>query len=121
MTRSANLAKSAGASLKPTVTPSVPPTIAVAIPSRYPPNAVAKNTAGKYGVKNTSGRIRERHHRAAVDKARQEAANPTLKSSDGCDVPCQARRNSSINFTMDHIRSDDQRISDNAEYRGNIR
>jgi len=54
-------------------------------------------------VKNTSGRIRERHHRAAVDKARQEAANPTLKSSDGCDVPCQARRNSSINFSMDHI------------------
>jgi hypothetical protein len=54
-------------------------------------------------VKNTSGRISERHHRAAVDKARQEAANPMLKSGEGWDVPCQPRRNSSINFTMGHI------------------
>jgi hypothetical protein len=44
---------------------------------------VAKNTAGIYGVKNTSGRIRERHHRAAVAKATQDAANPMLKSGDG--------------------------------------
>jgi hypothetical protein len=64
---------------------------------------VAKNTAGKYGVKNTSGRIRERHHRVMLDKTMQEAANPTLKSGDGRDVPCQPRRNSSINFPMPHI------------------
>jgi hypothetical protein len=37
-----------------------------------PPNAVAKNTAGKYGVKKTSGRISERHQRAAVASARQQ-------------------------------------------------
>jgi hypothetical protein len=51
-------------------------------------------------VKNTSGRIRESDHRAAVDKARQDAANPMLKSGDGWDIPCQPCRNSSINFTM---------------------
>src|SRR5713226_8613143 len=110
MTRSVSLAKSAGASLKSMVTPSVPPRIAVAIPIRYPPNAVAKNTAGIYGMKNTSGRIRERHHRAAVARARQQAANPMLKSGDGSDDPCQPRRNSSINFTMGYITSADQRI-----------
>src|SRR3982074_3724490 len=108
--RRASLVKSAGPSLKLTVAPSVPPTRAVAIPIRKPPNAVAKNTAGKYGVKNTSGRIRERDKRAAVDRAMQEAANPRLRSSDGWDIPCQPRRNSSINFTMDHITSGHQRI-----------
>ena len=41
------LAKSSGALLKFTVTPSVPAARAVAIPTRKPPNAVAKNTAGK--------------------------------------------------------------------------
>ena len=33
--------------LTPTVVPSAPPKSAVAIPTRKPPNAVAKNTAGK--------------------------------------------------------------------------
>src|SRR5450755_2207746 len=102
MTSNAILARSAGASLKLTVTPSVPPTSAVAIPTRSPPNAVAKNTAGIYGVKKTSGRIRTRHHRAAVDSRRQQAAKLALKSGDGCDVPRQPRRNSAINFTMGH-------------------
>ncbi len=89
--------------LKLMATPSAPLASAVAIPTRTPPNAVAKNTAGKYGVKNTSGRIRERHHRARVARARQDAANPMLKTGVGCDIPCQPRRNSSINFTMIHI------------------
>src|SRR5664279_6094967 len=100
---SANRAESAVAALKLTVTPSAPPASAVTTPIRRPPNAVAKNTAGKYGVKNTSGRIKARHHRASVDKARQKAANPTLKSAEGCDMPCQASRNWSINFAMGNI------------------
>src|SRR5437868_6367748 len=115
MTISAHLAKSTGASPKLTLTPSPPPSIAVAIPIRYPPNAVAKNTAGKYGVKNTSGRIWERTQRAAVAKARLDAANPMLKSGDGSDIPCQARRNSSINFTIRHITSAEQRIQNKAK------
>src|SRR6266566_1515022 len=102
MTSSAILAKSAVPSAKLTVTTRAPPRIAVAIPTRSPPNAVAKNTAGIYGVKKTSGRIRARHHRAAVDSRRQQAAKLALKSGDGCDIPRQPRRNSSINFTMDH-------------------
>jgi hypothetical protein len=65
---------------------------------------VAKNTAGKYGVKKTSGRIIERHHRAVVDRTRQDAANPVLKSGEGSDIPCQPRRNSSINLAMGHVR-----------------
>jgi hypothetical protein len=99
---SAILAKSAVLSPKLTVAPSAPPRIAVAIPTRRPPNAVAKNTAGIYGVKNMSVRIRARHQRAAVDKATQETANPMLKSSDGRDIPCQPLRNSSINSAMGH-------------------
>src|SRR6266436_9643124 len=121
MTRSTSLAKSAGASPKLTVTPSAPPKIAVAIPSLYPPDAVTKNTAGKYGMKNTSGRISERPHRAAVAKARQEAANPMLKSGDGSDVPSQPRRNSSINFTMGYITSADGLIQNNANRSKNTR
>jgi hypothetical protein len=38
-----------------------------------------------------------------LDKTTQQAANPMLKSGDGSDVPCQPRRNSSINFAMRHI------------------
>src|ERR1700722_14907682 len=87
--KSASLAKSGDASLKLTVAPSTPPAAAVAIPTRKPPNAVAKNTAGKYGVKKTSGRISESDHRAKVASARQQAANPMLKSGDGWAVPCQ--------------------------------
>src|SRR5205809_4756763 len=68
-------------------------------------------------MKNTSGRIRERHHRAAVARARQEAANPMLKSGDGSDVPCQPRRNSSINFIMDYITSADWRIQNKSSRR----
>jgi hypothetical protein len=86
--------------------------MAVAIPIRTPPNAVAKNTAGIYGVKNMSGRIRAKHHRAAVDNARQEAANPVLKAGVGWDIPCQPLRNSSINFTM---RRKGQPISESPE------
>src|SRR6266404_2466917 len=77
----------------------VPPKFSVR-PSVPPAKAVAKNTAGKYGVKNTSGRSRERHHRAPVAKATQEVAKPILKSGDGRVIPCQPCRNSSINFTM---------------------
>src|SRR3977135_4075023 len=103
ISNSANRAESVVASLKLPATPSAPPASAVTAPMRRPPNAVAKNTAGKYGVKNTSGRIRARHHRAPVDKAREEAANPRLKSGEGCVMPCQASRNWSINFAMGHI------------------
>jgi hypothetical protein len=49
-----------------------------------------------------SGRTKAKPHRAAVDSARQAAANPTLKIGLGWDIPCQPRRNSSINFTMRH-------------------
>src|SRR5260370_21088613 len=82
---------------------------------------MTKNTAGKYGMKNTSGRISERPHRAAVASARQEAANPMLKSGDGSDVPCQPRRNSSINFTMGYITSADWLIQNNASRRKKTR
>ena len=40
-----------------------------------------------------------------VDKARHETAKPKLNGSDGGDVPCQPRRNSSNHFTM--VTSDD--------------
>ena len=95
---SANRAESATWLLKLTATPSAPPASAVAIPIREPPTAVAKNTAGKYGVKNTSGRIWARPHRATVAKARQQAAKPMLKSGEGWEIPCQPCLNSSINF-----------------------
>src|SRR5260370_26395867 len=72
-------------------------------------------------MKNTSGRISERPHRAAVASARQEAANPMLKSGDGSDVPCQPRRNSSINFTMGYITSADWLIQNNASRRKKTR
>src|ERR1700676_3857077 len=103
MTNSTTLAKSVGASPKLRTTPDTPPRIAVTIPIRYPPSAVAKKTAGKYGVKKTSGRSRERHHRAAVDTARQDTAKPMPNTGEVRDVPCQPCRNSSINFTMGHI------------------
>ena len=102
MASSASLAVSAGAPLKVMVTPSRPLARAVAIPSRKPPNAVAKTMAGKYGVKNTSGRISDRPHRARVVSARQATANPMLKAGEGRDVPCQPCRNSLINFAMRH-------------------
>src|ERR1700676_2572987 len=103
MTNSTTLAKSVGASPKFRTKPDTPPRMAVTIPIRYPPNAVAKKTAGKYGVKKTSGRSRERHHRAAVDAARQDIAKPMPNRAEGPDVPCQPCRNSSINFAMRHI------------------
>src|ERR1700687_4004980 len=114
MIRSTNLAESAGAPLNWMLTPSAPPASAVTTPTRKPPNAVAKNTAGKYGVKKTSGRIRESAHRAAVAKARQDAANPMLKSGEGREAPCHPRRNSSINFAMGRIISADRRIQRSA-------
>ena len=102
--------------LKLTVTPSAPPAIAVAIPIRAPPTAAARNTAGKYGVKNTSGRIWAMPQRAIVDKARQPAAKPVLKSSEGWEIPCQPCRNSSINFFIGIVTSRDQRIQNMAEH-----
>src|SRR5665647_1499131 len=110
MTRRPSLAESTRMPPKSTVTPSAPPASAVTAPTRKPPNAVAKTTAGKYGVKNTSGRSRARAHRTAVAKARQDAANPMLKGAEGRDAPCQPRRNSSINLSMRHITSADRRI-----------
>src|SRR5664279_2140889 len=118
MTSSTNLAESAGASPKLRVRPSAPPASAVAIPTRKPPNAVAKKTAGKYGVKKTSGRISESDHRAAVDRARQQAANPALKSGEGRDVPRQPRRNSSISLAMRHHTSAGRRIQNKAGLTG---
>src|SRR3984957_16419817 len=100
MAATPSLAEPPAVSPKLTVTPSTPLASAVAIPTRNPPTAVAKNTAGKYGVKNTSGRISERPHRAAVESARQQAAKPAPKGGEGCAGPCQPRRNSSINFAM---------------------
>ena len=89
ITSSASRAESAVVPPKLTKTPSAPPAIAVAIPTRKPPKAVAKNTAGKYGVKNTSGRIWARPHRASVASDRQQPAKPMLKSGEGWEVPCQ--------------------------------
>jgi len=90
------------------------PARAVAIPTRRPPNAGAKKTAGKYGVKKTSGRISERRYRTALARARQAAAKPMLKSGEGPGVPCRPRRNSSINFAMGHATSAEPRIQDKA-------
>src|SRR5438093_4864086 len=113
---SASRAESATALLKLTATPSAPPAIAVAIPIRAPPSAAARNTAGKQGVKNTSGRIWAKPHRAIVDKARQPAAKPVLKSSEGWEIPCQPCLNSSINFFIGIVTSRDQRIQNMAEH-----
>src|SRR3954465_5618113 len=62
---------------------------------------VASTTAGKYGVKNTSGRIWARPHRAAVLAARQRAAKPAASNGVGWVYPRQPRLNSSINFAME--------------------
>src|SRR6185503_4500093 len=113
---SASRAESAIAALKLRVVPSAPPATAVTIPTRAPPTAAARNTAGKYGVKNTSGRIWAIPQRAIVDKARQPAAKPVLKSSEGWEIPCQPRRNSSINFFIGNVTSRDQRIQNMAEH-----
>src|SRR5436190_11424588 len=61
---------------------------------------VASTTAGKYGVKNTSGRIWASPHRAMVLTARQRIANPIASDREGGENPCQPRLNSSINFAM---------------------
>ena len=81
---------------------------------------VASTTAGKYGVKNTSGRIWASPHRAAVLPARQRIAKPTASSSEGWVNPCQPRLNSSINFASIFpgiVTSRDQRIQNMAEHR----
>src|SRR3954447_14842162 len=111
----ANLAESAKAPLKLMMTPSRPLATAAAMPIREPPTAVAKNTAGKYGVKKTSGRICANPHRAAVASARQKSAKPTLKSSEGWEIPCQPCLNSSINFVIVVVTSRDQRIQNKAD------
>src|SRR5260370_1758764 len=112
----------AGSTMVPpklTLTPSAPPAIAVTVPIRKPPNAVAKNTAGIYGVKNTSGLIWARPERDAVAKARQKLEKPTLKSGEGWKIPCQPLLNSSINFIMGVVTSRDQRIQNKAELTAN--
>src|SRR6202163_4606194 len=111
---SANREESSAASLKLIPTPSAPPASAVTIPIRKPPNAVAKNTAGIYGVKNTSGLIWARPQRDAVARARQKMAKPMLKSGEGWEIPCQPFLNSSINFIMGVVTSRDQRIQNKA-------
>src|SRR5262245_25967910 len=70
---------------------------------------VASTTAGKYGVKNTSGRICASPQRPSVASAMQRMAKPMANDSRGCEVPCQPRQNSSINFAMDlslHVNSE---------------
>src|SRR4051812_48187131 len=111
----ANLAESAKAPLKLMMTPSRPLATAAAMPIREPPTAVAKNTAGKYGVKKTSGRSWANPQRAAVASARQNTAKPALKSGEGGETPCQPRLNSSINFAIVVVTSCDQRIQNKAE------
>ena len=100
---------------KLTVTPSAPAAIAVGIPTRKPPTAVAKNTAGKYGVKNTSGRIWASPQRGVVAKTRQQTAKPMLNGGEGWEIPCQPCLNSSINFVIGVVTSRDQRIQNKAE------
>src|SRR5438034_1403660 len=58
-------------------------------------------------------------HRAIVDKARQPAAKPVLKSSEGWEIPCQPCLNSSINFVIGIVTSRDQRIQNKANYTEN--
>jgi hypothetical protein len=116
---SANRAESAMVLLKLTATPSAPPASAVAIPMRAPPTAAARNTAGKYGVKKTSGRIWAMPQRASVDNAKQPDTNTVLKSSEGWEIPCQLFLNSSINFFIGFVTSRDQRIQNMAEHTEN--
>src|ERR1700710_674454 len=115
----ANLAESAKVLLKLMMTPSMPLATAAPTPIREPPTAVAKNTAGKYGVKKTSGRSWANPHRAAVANARQNTAKPALKSGEGWEIPCQPRLNSSINFVIVVVTSRDQRIQNKADSDGN--
>src|SRR3954454_23465457 len=119
ITSSAKRAGSAIASPKLTATPRAPPASAVAIPIRKPPKAVAKNTAGKYGVKNTSGRICASPQRATVASTRQQTAKPALKNGEGWEIPCQPCLNSSINFIIGIVTSRDQRIQNKADPDGN--
>src|SRR5438445_9713284 len=116
---SAQRAVSARTLPKLMATPRVPPASAVAIPIRKPPTAVAKNTAGKYGVKNTSGRIWARPQRAAVAETRQQIAKPVLNSGEGWEIPCQPCLNSLINFVIGIVTSRDQRIQNKAKHNGN--
>src|SRR4051812_25222833 len=118
ISNSASLAESAKLPLKLTITPSTPLATAVAIPTREPPTAVAKKTAGKYGVKKTSGRSWANPQRAAVASARQNTAKPALKSGEGWEIPCQPCLNSSINFAIVVVTSCDQRIQNKAELGG---
>src|SRR4051812_42088120 len=118
ISNSANLAESATALLKLTMTPSTPVATAVPIPIREPPTAVAKNTAGKYGVKNTSGRIWANPHRTMVAKTRQKTAKPAVKSGEGWEIPCQPCLNSSINFVIVIVTSRDPRIQNKAKRGG---
>src|SRR5258707_2460329 len=119
MSSSPNGAGSATGLLKWTATPRAPPAIAVAAPIRKPPTPVAKNTAGKYGVKNTSGRIWANPQRATVAKTRQQTAKPMLNGGEGWEIPCQPCLNSLINFVIGIVTSRDQRIQNKANPNGN--
>src|SRR3954453_19405666 len=88
------------ASPKFRTTPSTPPTSAVNTPIRRPPNAAANSTAGKYGVKWTSGLQCPRPQRASATTSRQATAKARLRPRRGGDMPCQPLRNSSISFPM---------------------
>ena len=58
-------------------------------------------------------------HRAIVDKARQPTAKAVLNSGEGWEIPCQPRRNSSINFFIGVVTSRDQQIQNMAEHTEN--
>ena len=99
------------------MTPSAPPASAVTIPIRKPPNAVAKNTAGKYGVKNTSGRISESAHRAAVDKSKAECCKSDAEKRRGLGYSVPASPELVDQFRHGPITSADQQIQNKAEHR----
>ena len=72
-------------------------------------------------MKNTSGRICAKPHRATVARARQQTAKPVLNSGEGWEIPCQPRRNSSINFVIGIVTSPDQQIQNKADHRAKFR
>ena len=84
--------------------------------------------AAKRGGEEHGRKIRRKEHvgricaspqRAMVASARQQAAKPALKSSEGWEMPCQPRLNSSINFVIGIVTSRDQRIQNKADTNGN--
>ena len=107
------------ASPKLTETPSAPAAIAVRIPIRKPPKAVAKNTAGKYGVKNTSGRIwaKTPARRGRQSEAADRKAHAEQRRGLGNSLP--AVPEFVDQFRHGVVTSRDQRIQNKAEHGGN--